>query len=70
MMNANSVVQPNAQTMEQRGDYERLKLTPDEYLKLFNTGHSGGLASVAQAPVAELSPKYDKDLPPCTENYG
>lgn len=30
-------------------DYEALRLTNDEYLKLLSTGHPGGVSSIGQA---------------------
>lgn len=52
-MIVSNVFPANDPTPEQRAAYEKLKLTPDEYLELINTGHPGGVISVAQASVAE-----------------
>ncbi|WP_155122451.1 hypothetical protein [Burkholderia ubonensis] len=55
MMIANTAFPPNNPTPEQRKDYKKLELTPGEYLKLLNTGHPGGVVSVAQASGAEAA---------------
>jgi len=60
MMIANMVFPANDPTPEQRACYEKLELTPDEYPKLLNTGHPGGVVSVAQASVAEALKRQRK----------
>lgn len=48
-MNKTQTFAPTGADDAKSAEYEALKLTDDEYLKLLSCGHPGGTVSVAQA---------------------